>query len=143
MDVAGLSQERAARKGAAGTSNGSRDRGARPARGAGRPESVHVTRVDPVAAETADHLQADYFLRLLTQNRRLIDHRIDEFRKAIATSEAKGDVDAAGNVRRMMLIEEQERQTLDGLIEQLHRRFPRPAPGDAPAIASRTRLVVR
>lgn len=75
------------------------------------------------AAATADHRQADYFLRLLAQNRRLSEHRIDQYHKAIAVSESNGDVEGAANFRRMMCSEEQDRQTLDGLIEKLRRRF--------------------
>ncbi|MFZ1176718.1 MAG: hypothetical protein WAO15_10725 [Mycobacterium sp.] len=93
--------------------------------------------------DTADHRQADYFVRLLTQRRRLIDHRIDEYEKAIATSEANGDVDAACSFRRMTCAEEQDRQTLDGLIERLRRRFPRRAPDEFSAMSPRTHFVVR
>jgi hypothetical protein len=93
--------------------------------------------------ETADHRQADYFLRLLTQSCRLIDRRIDEYRKAIATCEANGDVEGACGFRRLAYIEDQDRQTLDGLIENLHRRFPRRAPGKVPPIPRRARLVVQ
>lgn len=94
-------------------------------------------------AETADHRQADYFLRLLTRNRRLVDQRIDEYQKAIALLEAKGDVEGACGFRRMAGIEEQDRQTLDGLIEKLHRRFPRRAQGEVSPIPRRAQFVVR
>ena len=99
----------------------------------------------PAAAvrETADQLQADYFVRLLTQNRRLIDHRIDEYRKAIAAAEAKGDAEGARVFRRMTLGEEQDRQSLDGMIEGLRRRFSRRAPGDVSPIARRAPVAVR
>jgi hypothetical protein len=75
-------------------------------------------------AETADHRQADYFLRLLTRNRRLIDQRIDEYQKAIALLEANGDVEGACGFRRLAYIEDQDRQTLDGLIETCTGDFP-------------------
>ena len=65
----------------------------------------------------------DYFVRLLIQHRRLVDHRIAEYRKAIAISEANGDVDGAGVFRRMALSEESDRRTVDGLIDRLRRRF--------------------
>jgi hypothetical protein len=98
----------------------------------------------PVAApETADHRQADYFLRLLTQSRRLNDHRIGEYHKAVARAEADGDAEAASAFRRMARIEEEDRHTLDRLIENLHRRFALRAPGEAPPIPRRARLVVR
>ena len=95
------------------------------------------------ATETADHRQADYFLRLLTQSRRLSDHRIGEYHKAIARAEADGDAEGASVFRRMARIEEQDRRTLDGLIENLHRRFALRAPGEAPPVPRRARLVVR
>jgi hypothetical protein len=93
--------------------------------------------------ETADHRQAEYFLRLLTQSRRLSDHRIELYHKAIATGEANGDVEGAASFRRMALIEEQDRQTLDSLIENLRRRFPLGAPSEVPPILRRARVVVR
>lgn len=161
MDVAGLSHERGARSGAARRSTSARDRRAlRPHTSMVRPEPAHVSQgsspsalpldrragdVDPAAtvADTADHLQADYFMRLLIQSRRLVDHRIDEYQKAIATAETNGDVDAADSFRRMTRIEEQDRQILDHMIEKLRRRFPRRAQGEAPTISPRTRFVVR
>jgi hypothetical protein len=76
------------------------------------------------AVQTADHRQADYFRRLLAQSGRHIDHRLREYQKAIATAEAAGDAEGASGLRRMARIEEQERQTLDRLIENLQRRFP-------------------
>jgi hypothetical protein len=95
------------------------------------------------AAETADQRQADYFLHLLTENRRLIDHRIVGHQKAIATAEANGDAEGACAFRRMARIDEQDRQTLDGLIENLHRRFLLRAPGQVPPIPRRARTAVR
>ncbi|WP_231971080.1 hypothetical protein [Mycobacterium sp. E3198] len=74
--------------------------------------------------ETADHRQADYFRRVLVQSRRHIDHRLGEYQKAIAAAEAAGDAEAAGSLRRMASSEERERQVLDGMIENLQRRFP-------------------
>ncbi len=160
MDLAGLSDERGARSGAAHRSSSARDRRARrPSVGTVRRDPVHVSQgtspsalpVDrPTSAadtpatlwETADHRQADYFVRLLTQNRRLVDHRIEEYQKAIATSEANGDIEAACSFRRMTRIEEQDRQTLDGMIEQLRRRFPRQPPGEVATLSARTRFVV-
>jgi hypothetical protein len=49
-------------------------------------ESVHVA--------TADHRQADYFMRMLTDSCRLIEHRIDRHKRELASAEA------AGNLRR-------------------------------------------
>jgi hypothetical protein len=94
-------------------------------------------------ADTADQRQADYFLRLLTQNRRLIDQRIDGYHKAIAVAEANGDAEGAVVFRRTARMEEQERKALDHLIENLHRRFLVPLEAEAPPIPRRQRLVVR
>jgi hypothetical protein len=95
------------------------------------------------APETADHRQAEYFLRLLTQSRVLSDHRMDRYHKAIATFEANGDGEGAASFRRMASIEEQDRQTLDSLIENLRRRFPLRAPSEVPPIPRRARVAVR
>ena len=92
------------------------------------------------AAATADRRQADYFLRLLAQSRRLSDHRIDQYQKAIAISESSGDVEGAANFRRMVCGEEQDRQTLDGMIEKLRRRFAPAAPSEVPSIPRKARV---
>ncbi len=76
------------------------------------------------AVETADHRQADYFRRILVQSRRQIEHRLGEYQKAIAVAEAAGDAEGADGLRRMARSEERERQALDGMIENLQRRFP-------------------
>ena len=93
------------------------------------------------ASGTADHRQAEYFLRLLAQSRRHIDHRICEYQKAIALAEAGGDSEGASGLRRMARIEEQDRQTLDRLIDKLHRRFSLRAPGEVPPIPRRVFVV--
>lgn len=77
----------------------------------------------PAPTQTADQRQADYFVRLLAQRRCHIDHRIDEYHKAIVGAETVGDSEGAGGLRRMARTEEQDRKTVDGLIENLHRRF--------------------
>jgi hypothetical protein len=124
MDVAGLSDERGTRSVAGHVSNGVRDRrGRRPRSSAVRPGPVNVRQPGPNAA-TADHRQADYFRRVLVQSRRHIEHRLGEYPKAIAATEAAGDAEGACNLRRMARIDEQERQALDGLIDKLQRRFP-------------------
>lgn len=127
MDRMGLSGERFARSGTS-RSNGARQPGA----------------CNPPAAtpDTGDHLQAEYFLRVLTELRRLIDHRVEEYRKAIASCEAKGDLEGVCGFRRTASVEEQDRQTLDGLIENLQRRFSRRAPANVPANPRRARLAV-
>jgi hypothetical protein len=72
---------------------------------------------------TADQQQAEYFLRLLGQRARYIDHRIDDIQKAIAASEAGGDTENTRDIRRQSRTEEKDRETVDGLIENLQRRF--------------------
>lgn len=96
--------------------------------------------LDRAAADTADQRQADYFLRLLTQNRRLLDQRIEGYAKAIAVAEARGDAESACVFRRTARVEEQERKALDGLIENLQRRFVSPPAAD---VQLGPRLVVR
>ncbi len=91
----------------------------------------------------ADQRQADYFLRLLTQNRRLIDQRIDRYHKAIAVADAKGDAESACVFRRSARIEEQERKALDGLIENLQRRFVVQPTAEDPSLPRGSRLVIR
>jgi hypothetical protein len=84
--------------------------------------------VDHAAPGMADHRQAQYFIRLLTQSRQLIDHRIHKYQRAIAISEASGDVDNVRGLRRSMGIEEKDRQVLEQLIDRLQRRFAPCAP---------------
>ena len=91
------------------------------------------------ASGTADHRQAEYFLRLLAQSRRHVDHRICDYQKAITLAEAGGD--SEGGLRRMARIEERDRQTLDRLIDKLHRRFSLRAPGEVPPIPRRAFVV--
>lgn len=77
-------------------------------------------------AYAPDHLQADYFLRLLVPSWRRIDRKIDQHHKAIAIAETRGEPDHADRIRGMLRIDEQERQTLKALIDGLQRRFPVP-----------------
>jgi hypothetical protein len=128
MDVAGLSDERDARSVATYVSAGARDRRGRHPH-ALRPASGHIRQAGGadramLATDTADQRQADYFLRLFMQNRRLLEQRIDGYHKAIAVAEARGDSESASVFRRSARAEEQERNTLDALIENLQRRFP-------------------
>lgn len=159
MDVAGLSHERGRRSGAARRPSSGRER-RRPRASVVRPESPPVGPgsslslselaadlptgdADAVAArpDAADRLQADYFKRLLTQSRRLIDRRIDGYRKAIAIADARGDVDAACSFRRIVRTEEQERQDLDDMIEKLRLRFRRRPATGAATVSARPRFV--
>ena len=95
------------------------------------------------AAETADYRQAEYFLRLLLERRRLGDRRIEQGLKAIATCDADGDIEGAANFRRIVRIEERDRQVLDGMIENLRRRFMLAGRSGAPATARRAWVVAR
>ncbi|OBI09476.1 hypothetical protein A5679_08235 [Mycobacterium scrofulaceum] len=154
MDVAGLSPERSARSGGARRIS-SRDHRVRgPHAGVARPESkgsVPSARgterpagdAGPAAPDAADQRQADYFVRVLSQNRRLIEQRLDDYQKAIVTAQAGGDVDAVCNLRRMARIEEQDRDDLDGMLQRLRSRFPRRAPAQPPALSPRPRPAVR
>lgn len=80
-------------------------------------------------AADADHLQADYFLRLLIPSCRRIDRKIDQHHKALAIAETRGAPDHAERIRRTLRIDEEERQTLKALIDRLQRRFPVPPRG--------------
>jgi hypothetical protein len=80
-------------------------------------------------AADPDHLQADYFLRLLIPSCRRIERKIDQQHKAIAIAETRGAPDHAHRIRRMLRIDEQERQTVKALIDGLQRRFPVPPRG--------------
>lgn len=155
MDVADLSHERAARSITTRNSASTRDR--RPRRPGvaqgwsfGRTPFQLVPAVqrtggalDPAAPDTADQLQADYFIRMFAQRRRLLDQRIEEYQRAIATAEAKSDADAVCGFGRLTSIEEHDRQMLDGMIDKLCRRFTRWASGEAPTVSPRARLAVR
>ena len=158
MGVAGLSHERDGRPGAARRPSSARDR-RRPHVRVVRPESPHVGQgpsksapavdrptgdVDPAAApDLADQLQADYFKRMLVQRRSLVDRRIDDHQKAIASAESRGDAEAACGLRRLARAEEQDRQTLDDLIEKLRRRFPHQAQAGTPTHTRRPRSMAR
>jgi hypothetical protein len=82
------------------------------------------------AAETADCRQAAYFLRLLCQSRLLSDDRINKYSRAVASFEAKGDAEGAAGFRRRLRTEERDRQVVDRMIENLHRRFPLQTPDE-------------
>lgn len=149
MDVAGLSQERGARSGATRRSASTRGRRSHAAVRAettrrSQEPSRPVPAVERVAGapagaapDTADQLQADYFVRLLAGRRGLIDQRVDEFQRKIATAEAKGDADAVTNLRRLVRVADQDRETLDALIDKLRLRFVRPTLAEARPAARR------
>jgi hypothetical protein len=158
MDLAGLSSERNARSGGARRSVPRDRRSRRPHASVVRAEPAHRCQKpspsapaidcpagdgDPAGPDAADNRQADYFVRLLSQNRRLIEQRLDDYQKAIVTAQANGDADAVCNLRRMARIEEQDRDHLDGMLEKLRRRFARRTPGEPPALSARPRSAVR
>ncbi|WP_139329765.1 hypothetical protein [Mycobacterium sp. IS-2888] len=118
MDFAGSPDERASRSVAAHRSGTALDRRTRPSRRGSRDADFSAA-----AAAMADRRQADYFLRLLAQSRRLSQHRIDRYHQAIAVCESNRDAEGAANFRHMLRGEEQERQSLDGMIEGLRQRF--------------------
>ncbi|WP_231978304.1 hypothetical protein [Mycobacterium sp. E3298] len=97
----------------------------------------------PATPDAADQRQADYFVRVLSQNRRLIEQRLDDYQKAIAAAQAGGDVETVCNLRRMARIEEQDRDNLDGMLERLRSRFARRASGEPTALTGRPRSAVR
>jgi hypothetical protein len=154
MDSAGLSDERGSRSVA---ERAAREwHGRRPHPGTVRPGPPHAHQAGAMpanrpsgdvdraiaVAEAADLRQADYFLRLLSQNRRLVEHRIEGYHKAIVGAEASGNTEGASGLRRLARVEEQERDTLTSLIEKLRRRFPTRNAAEVPAMPRRPRLVV-
>lgn len=66
-------------------------------------------------------------MRLLAGRRGFLDQRIEEYQRKIGTAEAKGDLDAVANLRRLVRVAEQDRLTLDTLLDKLRRRFVRRA----------------
>jgi hypothetical protein len=90
--------------------------------------------VDRAAAArgTADHEQAEYYVRLLSQSRALIDRRIDKYQRQAAISQADGDVENVRALRRMTVIEEKDRQVLSEMIDNLEQRFRLRASGGVP-----------
>jgi hypothetical protein len=95
------------------------------------------------ASEQADHLQAAYFLSVLTQSRRINDHRIDKYQRGIAASVADGDMERAAGFRRLLRIEERDRQALERMIQNLNRRFPSGTSDEAGSLARKAPLTVR
>jgi len=95
------------------------------------------------AAEQADYLQAAYFLSVLTQSRQINDHRIDKYQRGIAASVADGDMERAASFRRLLRIEERDRQALERMIDNLNRRFPSGAPDEVGSPARKAPLTVR
>jgi hypothetical protein len=80
---------------------------------------------------------------MLTQSRELADHRIDKYETVIAKSQAIGDIGNARAVRRMMAIEEKDRQVLSEMIDNLEQRFLPRTSGPVPHLSRRARPAVR
>lgn len=95
------------------------------------------------ASETADRQQAAYFLRQLAQSRRLSEDRIDKYHKAIVAFQANGDAEGATRFRSMLRTEERDRHTVEGLIENLHRRFGFRTPDEGRSSPQKAGFVVR
>ena len=79
--------------------------------------------------EAAHPREADYLVRLLNQILRRIDDRIERYLRLITIFEASDNVEYARTFRRLRLLEEEDRQILEGLIDDLMRRFPPRATG--------------
>jgi hypothetical protein len=139
MDFAGLSDGRVTRH--PQYASGYRPGGAGD-RGAHRPRP-HAARVElpPAAPDTADERQAEYLVGLLIQNRRQIEQRLDKHHRSIVRSETEGDSEGVAALRQLIRIEEQDRQTVDRMIENLQRRFRVRAPAEVSALPRRARIV--
>jgi hypothetical protein len=87
------------------------------------PQGKSISPLSAAAPATPDDRQAEYFLRLLTQNRHRIEQRIDDHQKAIAAAEARGKSEDVRRHRQLTLIEEQDRRTVANLIDNLQQRF--------------------
>jgi hypothetical protein len=150
MDSTGLPDERGARSIAGHALGGVRGerRGRSTRSNTVRPgpvvnRAVADVETPTVVHERADHLQAEYFLRLLVQNRQQVDRRLGKYQKAIAAAQAAGDTEGARSLRRMACAEERDGHTLDRLVENLRRRFPGRAPGEVRQPRAPARLVAR
>jgi hypothetical protein len=73
-----------------------------------------------------DRLQADYYRSLLNERCAEIDRRIAKYQTLLTRHQAGGNDDEIRRLRRMIRIEDHERQTLNRLLKALNRRFGRP-----------------
>ena len=103
----------------------------------------HPATADRAAVASADDLQPDYFLRMLTQICRRTNLRLDMYRRAITVAEADGDVGYACAFRHLTHIEEHDRQILEGMIDHLQQRFSSREADEYAPISRRARSVVR
>jgi hypothetical protein len=70
----------------------------------------------------ADESRAQYFLGLLCDSRVEIDRQIAKDTAAMTSYQSCGQFDGFRRLRRMIRVEERERQELDRMITALHRR---------------------
>lgn len=76
-----------------------------------------------VEPPTADHRQAEYFVRLLLLDLQRIDLRIKRCRAAINFATAAGDIENVVGFRELLDLEQAERRTVQVLIANLRTRF--------------------
>src|SRR6516164_8168927 len=97
--------------------------------GGGRDQSRRKTRSSTVRPGPVDVGQGGA-MPSLTINRPAgdVESPATAHETAIAAAEAAGDTESVSGLRRMACAEEQDRQTLDRLIENLRMRFPVRAP---------------
>jgi hypothetical protein len=88
-----------------------------------------AARRDPAAAPGGDRRQAEYFVRLLALQLQRSDRRIRKCRDAIVLAEAGADIENIVGFRRLLTVEQQERQAIEDMIANLQRRFSTQAAG--------------
>ena len=79
--------------------------------------------------ESARQSEADYLVRVVNQILRRIDNRIERYHRLTAIFEASDNRDYSRTFERLRLLEEQDREILEGLIDDLMRQFPPGAAG--------------
>jgi hypothetical protein len=94
------------------------------------------------AVATADDRQAEYYLRLLSQICRRTNRRISMYERAIDAAHADGDFGYACTFKYLTNIEQRDRKILEGLIDELQRRFTRRDSSEVRPIPRRLRPVV-
>jgi hypothetical protein len=77
----------------------------------------------------ANQRDAEYLLHLLNQILRRIDNRIERYLRLGTIFDAGDKVDYTRTFQRLRLLEEQDREILEGLIDDVMRRFPPRATG--------------
>jgi hypothetical protein len=72
---------------------------------------------------TADRRQADYYRRLLEDQRAQVHEELAEHSQMLARHQRAGDLSGVKRMRRLVRAKETELITLDRLIQALDRRF--------------------